>query len=302
MSDNGPRPIGESLQEYGRGIAGGLLFSLPLLYTMEIWWQGFIASPLTLLLYLGFTFVLLLGYNRYSGMRSDAHFYEVIVDSLEEMGLGLLISTGILYLLGRITWEMPFHEVLGKIVIEAMTVAIGVSVGTAQLGGTPGNSDTGMKADGRTGGKSKANSKKAKKTAESHEKQQPDAWGQLVLGFCGAVLIASNVAPTEEIVMIGVETSAAHLLGLALLSVGICALILFYSGFTASERHVRSDAPFWISYGVVTSYAVALLASALMLWFFGRFNGESLPVIISQTVVLAFPAALGASAGRLLIQ
>ena len=39
------RSLAESLQEYGRGIAGGLLFSLPLLYTMEVWWAGFIAHP-----------------------------------------------------------------------------------------------------------------------------------------------------------------------------------------------------------------------------------------------------------------
>jgi len=31
------RSTAESLQEYGRGIAGGLMFSIPLLYTMEVW-------------------------------------------------------------------------------------------------------------------------------------------------------------------------------------------------------------------------------------------------------------------------
>ena len=39
------RPIAKSLQEYGRGIAGGMLFSLPLLYTMEVWWAGFSIHP-----------------------------------------------------------------------------------------------------------------------------------------------------------------------------------------------------------------------------------------------------------------
>ncbi|MDQ3135846.1 MAG: TIGR02587 family membrane protein, partial [Acidobacteriota bacterium] len=37
------RPIKKSLQEYARGVAGGLLFSLPLLYTMEVWWMGVVA-------------------------------------------------------------------------------------------------------------------------------------------------------------------------------------------------------------------------------------------------------------------
>src|SRR5690348_9303056 len=39
------RPVTKSLQEYGRGIAGGILFSLPLLYTMEVWWAGFSVHP-----------------------------------------------------------------------------------------------------------------------------------------------------------------------------------------------------------------------------------------------------------------
>jgi uncharacterized membrane protein len=52
---------------------------------------------------------------------------------------------------------------------------------------------------------------------------------------------------------------------------------------------------------VVTS-AVALSASALILWFFGRFDGQSVVVCLTQTVVLGVAATLGASAGRLLLQ
>jgi putative integral membrane protein (TIGR02587 family) len=277
------------LEEYGRGIAGGLLFSVPLLYTMEVWWRGFIADPAHLLIYLALTFVLLLGYNRYGGMHPDAHWYEVAVDSIEEMGLGLLISAGILYLLGRITPETPPPEILGKIVIEAMTVAIGVSVGTAQLGG----------GNGGPNGEEKL---EVEPNTQAAEPPKVDHWAQTVLGFCGAILVASNVAPTEEIVIIGIETSPARLLGLAILSLAIAGMVLFYSGFVGSDRHVHRDGGHQIAVGVVHSYGVALAASALMLWFFGRFSGVSFPVAVAQTVVLAFPAVLGASAGRLLIQ
>ena len=45
--------------------------------------------------------------------------------------------------------------------------------------------------------------------------------GQLVVALCGAVLFASNVAPTEEIVMMAVEISAWRLLGLAGLSLAL---------------------------------------------------------------------------------
>ena len=55
------RTVSQSLREYGRGVAGGLLFSLPLLYTMEVWWAGFTSHPFRLAAYVAETFTLLLG-------------------------------------------------------------------------------------------------------------------------------------------------------------------------------------------------------------------------------------------------
>ena len=131
-SENVCRPVAESLQEYGRGVAGGFLFSLPLLYTMEVWWSGFILHPARLAIGVFATLILLLGYNRYAGLRSGARFSEVVIDSVEELGLGLLLAAFILWLLDRISSDMRIEEVMGKIVIEAMVVAIGVSVGTGR--------------------------------------------------------------------------------------------------------------------------------------------------------------------------
>src|SRR5215207_5223890 len=134
------RSITTSLQEYARGIAGGILFSLPLLYTMEVWWAGFSIHPWRLATAVLTTMVLLLGYNRYAGLRSDAGLFEVLIDSIEELGIGLVIATIVLWLLGRIRLDMPASEIAGKIIVESLVVAIGVSVGTAQLGGGDSNS------------------------------------------------------------------------------------------------------------------------------------------------------------------
>ena len=275
------RPLLESFQEYGRGIIGGLLFSVPMLYTMEVWWHGFIASPQRLLYFVAATFVLLLAYNRYAGMRRDSGWREIVVDSIEELGIALLLSSLILFLLGRIGAESNWQSILGKIVVEAMIVAIGVSIGTAQLGG-------GSDEDGGKDGSSHSDG--------------PDPWAQTVIAFCGATVFAANVAPTEEIVMISLQVSPARLLGLAALSILIGAVTLFFSGFVGAKRFVLRDGMFTIVFAVVTCYATALASSAMMLWFFGRFEGASLPVIVSMIVTLGFPAVLGASAGRLLIQ
>ncbi len=279
----GARKVAESLQEYGRGVAGGLMFSLPLLYTMEVWWAGFITHPWRLLVYVLATLTLLLGYNRYAGLRHDASMLEVLIDSLEEMGIGIVLSALMLFLLGRITWQMPVGESAGQIIIEAMTIAIGVSVGTSQLGGTGAAEDQGEGSQ-QTG------------RGEIH------FGGQMVLALCGAVLFAANLAPTEEIVIIAIEASWIKLLGLALVSLVLGTFILHYSEFTGTKEFVRTDGFNAVLIGTVITYAVALLASALILWFFGRFDGVPFYTMMAQTVVLGVAATLGASAGRLLLQ
>ena len=274
------RTVSQSLREYGRGVAGGLLFSLPLLYTMEVWWAGFTSHPFRLAVYVAATFALLLGYNYFVGLRRDSGFSEVVIDSVEELGLGLLVALLILWLLGRVTAGMPLEEAAGKVVVEAMTVAVGVSIGTAQLGAGDGEADKGV-----GGGRA------------------PSGFGgQLVITLCGAVLFAANVAPTEEIVMIAVEISAWRVLGLALLSMFLGALVLYFSEFAGSKKHVRFDRHHDVLVGTVVTYAVALAASAAILLFFGRFDGQTLATCVAQTVVLGVAGTLGASAGRLLLQ
>jgi len=273
--------IAESLREYGRGLAGGLIFSLPLLYTMEVWWEGFNARPVRLLFYVVATFVLLLGYNRYAGMRRDASWTEVAIDSVEELGLGVATSAIMLYAIGRIGPHTTLAETVGQIVIEAGIVAIGFSVGTAQLGSGDEEEDSGMAEDD---------------DGEVH------FGGQVVVTFCGAVLFAANVAPTEEILVIAIETGPLRLLLLAAISLALGALVLYFTDFARAKRYSPVETKRQAFRGTIITYAIALGASAVILWFFGRFDGQAAAVIVSETVVLGFPATLGASAGRLLLQ
>ncbi len=304
------RTVAQSFQEYARGVAGGLMFSLPLLYTMEMWWAGFIAHPLRLLVYVLVTFGLLLGYNRYVGLRRDASMTEVVIDSVEELGIGFILAALVLLLLGRIAFAMELSEVVGKIVVEAMTVAIGVSVGTAQLGGGE-EEDEGMDAessDNRSTGDDESGGKEKKGDATGKQGQSGTAaaeshfGGQLVIAVCGAVLFAANVAPTEEIVMIAAEAGLWNLFGLVLFSLALGALILYYSEFTGAKDIVSMEGRVAVIAGTVITYAIALISSAMILWFFGRFEGLTPATCLAQTIVLGVAATLGASAGRLLLQ
>ncbi len=268
----------ETLKEYGRGIAGGLIFSLPLLYTMEVWWRGFTASPSFLLGGVIGTYLLLLGYNLFSGMRKDHSFWGVLWDSVEEISLAFFVSFVFLMLIGKVSLGMSLYEITGKVIVESMIVAIGISVGSAQMG----------KSDQEKSG-----------TSDSSEKG-PGVWKMVILGICGAVLISSSVAPTEEILMIAVETTAYHQLLMVLMSLLIAFLILAFIDFIKTSGVKRKKMKLWSD--LVICYLSAFVASAALLYFFGRFDGFGFDIILAQIIVLSVAGTLGASAGRLLIK
>jgi putative integral membrane protein (TIGR02587 family) len=244
---------------------------------MEMWWTGFLAAPPRLLAGLVVTFCLLILYNLFAGLREDAGFSEVAIDSVEEMGIGLLAAALLLFLLGRIDLSMEPLEIVGKTVAEGLVMSIGVSIGTAQFG-------------------------KAVKPEEGGPGyRQHEPWRHLGLAACGAVVFAANVAPTEEIVILAGELTLTGLLSVLVLSILVGAMILHYSDFTCSVAGTEAGIAAVVR-GTTQSYAVALLVSAALLWFFGRFDGETPATMSAQTVVLGFAAMLGASAGRLLLQ
>lgn len=288
------KSINRSLKEYGRGITGGLLFSVPMLYTMELWWAGFIADPVPLMLYFIVGIFLLLVYNHYVGLRNEHTFIEGLLESIEEMGMAILLTLFILWITGRIAPEMSSLEISGKIIVEAVTVAIGISVGKSQLAGVENNNSHDIKDAG-------VNDKS--QNSEGLPSKETHLIRSINMALCGAILVASNVAPTEEVVVIALQSPPFKIMGIALISIVIGGAVLYHINFKGSKQWILKPNSHWdVVAGSAIMYSVALLSSAFMLWFFGRFDGISFYGIIAQTVVLAFPAALGASAGRLLIQ
>ena len=290
MKDSLSRPVSQSLKEYARGITGGLLFSFPLLYTMEMWWAGFIASPAQLMVLVAVTYLLLLGYNRFAGMREDASWRSVFVDSVEEMGIGIALSFCVLLILNRITlYGMSVEEVMSKVVIEAMAVSIGVSVGTAQLGVNKDEDDQGSEGEKAEGSGQRGNQDRGKVATA-------------VLALCGAILVGGNVAPTEEILMIAVEAKPVHVLLMALVSLLLGTVVVYFSDFRGTSPKMSGHLAYTILYDTCISYLIALGASAFVLWFFGRFDNMGFWNAFAQCITLGVIASLGSSAGRLLIK
>lgn len=284
------RPVSESLKDYARGLAGGLLFSFPLLYTMEMWWAGFSVTPLQLLILIIITYLLLLGYNRFAGMHPDATWREVAIDSVEEMGLGIIIAFGVLLMIGRIDLtHMALREALGRTVIEAMAVSIGVSIGKSQL-------------DSDEGGGGKQPKGASGNSSGNQMPDKTDKMGMAVLAICGSVVVGGNVAPTQEILVIGIEAKPVHVLLMALASLLLSILIVYFSDFKGASEKFPKDVLYHITFDTCVCYLLALGTSAFILWFFGRFENVNFEVAFAQCIVLGVISTLGASAGRLLIK
>lgn len=271
------RPVSASVREYARGVGGGLLFSLPLFYTMEVWAVGLAASPARLLAFVAGTLALLVGYNHVAGIRDEHTLATDLLESVEEIGLGLLVAAGLLALLGRLPDDVLSFETLGLVTVQGLLAAVGVSVGTAQLGESPGDDGSGDESagDDRDGGLGR----------------------ELVVALCGAVLVAANVAPTEEVRLLAVEMTPPALLGLVAVSLAVGAGLLYHSAFRGTARIAALGVgPLR---GTVVTYGVAVVASAALLWAFGQV--DDLATLPRLMAVLALPAMIGASAGRLLL-
>lgn len=268
------RNPGESLRDYTRAIGGGLIIGLPLLYTMEVWFHGFILPWWKLLLLLAVAFVIVLGYNSIAGFRRERTHWQLAVDSVATIGLGIVVAFVALVVLGRIDASTSLRDAAGKVALEAIPIAFGASLATAQLSGDGG---TDRSADGI------------------------GPFHRMLVGAGGALLFALNVAPTEEPVMLGIEAEPWLLLLVMGGTLLLTLALVFYADF-GGRRTARGEGPLDRPITeTVVGYAVSLAVCLLLLWSFGRTDGVSIQAIAGMTVMLAVLAAVGAAIGRLLI-
>jgi putative integral membrane protein (TIGR02587 family) len=260
-----------------RGFGGALLFSLPILLTMEMWWLGFYAYRWRLFI-LALTMVpALVILARLSGLKEGASWLENVLEAMTAYVVGLTTAVVVLSLLGIIIPEMPLREIIGKIAILAPFAAFGAVLARSELGAS-------------------------NKASPEQEKFRSTYRAELFMVGAGAFYLAGAVAATQEMVLIAYKMTSWHALALALFEIFSMHAIIYSMNFQGTPMESGHHAT-WklLVHYTLPGYVIALLVSTYLLWTFGRFESYSLHWTIMYAIVLGLPASIGGAVGRLVI-
>lgn len=263
---------------FARGVAraagGALVFSIPMLMTMEMWWLGFTMDRLRLALLLLLTLPLLMELSHQIGFERTRGWVEDLRDALVAVAIGAMVAILVLFVFGQITADMSIDEMAGKVSLQTVPAAMGALLARSQFSGEK----------------------------EQVEDKEETYWGELFLMAVGALFLGLNIAPTEETILVAYGMSPWQGIGLVVLSLVIMHGFVFAVGFRGGSD-LGPDTPWWSAFLRFTlpGYAVAAVICLYLLWTFGRIDGHSVHETLMVVLVLAFPSAVGAAAARLIL-
>lgn len=259
-----------------RAFGGAVLFSLPLLMTMEMWWLGFYVDAARLILLLLLVIPLLVGLSHFVGFEDTFDWKDDVIDSFVAYAVGFLAAAPVLLFFGVITWGMSAGEIVGKVALQAVPGSMGALLAQSQFGDP---------------------------SARDRKEKRPDSYaGECFFMAAGALFLSLNVAPTDEMVLISYMMTPWHALVLCGVSLALMHAFVYSVGFRGQSGIPEGArwAGIFVRY-TVAGYAMCLLISLYMLWTLGRTSGLDADGIVMATIVLAFPGAIGAAAARLIL-
>jgi putative integral membrane protein (TIGR02587 family) len=292
----------DELKDLVCGASGGFLFGIPLLYTMEVWWIGSYTSPPLMLMVLAVVFVIVFLLNRTDGFRQGKpdRPIEAAMDSVEAVALSIVCVTLVLVLLREITLETSLSEALGKIILESVPFAIGIGLARSiMVGGREQSPDDESEAGSSLLAATASKSGVDDRLPAQYNATLADIGATLV----GAIFIAFNIAPTDEVPMLSAAASPLSLLAILAASLAFSYCIVFAAGFTTQEKRLQQQGAFQHPLvETVMTYLLSLVAAAMMLWFFQRLSlADPWTSWLEQVLILGLPASVGGAAGRLAV-
>lgn len=258
-----------------RGAGGALVFGLPLFMTMEMWELGFTMERHKVALLVVSILPLLHGLAYYSGFEETVGYRQAALDALAAFAVATLAAIGVLGLLSLLRGGMSASELVGKVALQGVAGSFGALLALSQFGD---------RAD------------------EEKKRRETGDFGELFFMLVGALFLAANVAPTDDVERLALKLTHGHALLVALASMGVMHAFVYGVGFRGQPDvpEGASGALLFLRF-TVGGYALCLLASAYMLWIVGRLELAALAHAVKLIVVLGFPASVGAAAARLIL-
>ncbi|MET0173288.1 MAG: TIGR02587 family membrane protein, partial [Agrobacterium vaccinii] len=235
-----------------RGVAGALLFALPMFMTMEMWELGFYMDRTRLLLLLLINLPLLIGLSRRIGFEQTSGWRQSVRDAVIAYALGMVASTLILLSIGVLQASQTPHEIVGMIALLAVPASIGAMLGRSQLGGKPDDEET-------------------EDDDDPVQNRETSYGGELFLMAVGALFLNLNVAPTEEMILLSFKMTPWH--GLVIVAASLIVMHGFVYALSFHGSHdLAEGTPSWHAFVRFTlpGYVIAGSISAYCLWTFHR--------------------------------
>lgn len=275
------------LRALARALAGAIIFGIPIMMTMEMWALGSYMDRARLAAFLGFVLPLLVGLAHVSGFEPTRGALLPVLDAVTAYLVALVAASLVLVVFGVVGPGMSLDEIMGKLVLQASAGSFGAILAHSTLsGGEDEEEEGGQEADGGDG------------AAE----ERPGYGAELLLMAAGALYLAMNIAPTEEVQQLAVRMGAGPVL--VLMAISLLAMHAFvYAVEFRGQETIPEGTPMWsiVLRFTVVGYAIALLISAYVLWCFGRLEDLAPATGLMMVAVLGFPAAVGAASARLVL-
>jgi putative integral membrane protein (TIGR02587 family) len=198
-------------QDLLRAIAAGAITGIPLLYTMELWWHGMMLSEWHLLALLAVTLCINFGFCLFSGFRDRYTVGEAADEAITAVAIALFFSISVLWLIGEVTFVETGADIVGRVLIAAVPVSLGISFANSQVRG---KSRFGDDRQGPDIG--------SMPRPERHRRQLRDDLRNVGVTISGALVFAFNIAPTEEVLKIAQRMPAWRSVVLLGASLGLC--------------------------------------------------------------------------------
>ncbi|MDR4308601.1 TIGR02587 family membrane protein [Chelatococcus sambhunathii] len=265
------------LVELGRAAGGAVIFSLPVMMTMETWALGAGMDRARLLALFAAFVPMLVGLSHYVGFEETQTWLDDLRDAFVAIAVGFVVSALVLSAFGVLHPGLSLGEITGAVALQTISASFGAVIAQGQFGQRDDECDARARGAGYG--------------------------GQLLFMASGAVFLSLNIAPTEEVELISASMTPLHALLLAAFAVLAMHAIVYrvnFVGQSLRRPEGRGFVELLLGYTAV-GYAIALAVSAGLLWSFGSLEELAPATALRHVVTLGFPAGIGAAFARILV-